>query len=347
MKRNQQLWLGLLAVGLLGVSNVQAQLEPAQDRLTFSTRFGLNFSAKFAGAGSALVVPAPTSTTPDGATYNYDDGYVFPDVSGSGDGLTWYWGYNGGGQIDTANNIIYLSTAAGNAATLNSPDLDEDPAAGIELTYTHEFSVSENFRFGCEGALNFLNLSFGGSGPYDLTASITTDGYAFTPGTTPPGYPYQGSFNGPGYVIGSTPVGPSTTAMGTVGTANGTRDFEGTLWGGRVGPYAEYYFSKRLSVSLSGGLAVGWLHSSASWNETFTFTGGAVVNDSGEGSDDALLVGGYLAANVYWRMAEHWSAAGSVQFQSLGDYDEAFGTRSVEVDLSQSFLFSLGVSYNF
>jgi hypothetical protein len=215
----------------------------------------------------------------------------------------------------------------------------------MEITYTRELGETEDSRYGIEGALNYLNISFSG-GSYDISAPITTDAYPFTPGTTPPGAPYQGTVNGPGYAIGTTPVS-STTAMGKVGTATGSRDFEAGLWGARVGPYAEFYPIKTLSISLSGGLALGWLHGSASWNETFAFTGGATVNDSGSGSDDAFLAGGYVAANIFWRLAEHWSATGSVQFQSLSNYDKSFGTRRVEVQLSESFLFNFGVCYNF
>jgi len=343
MKHNQQLRLGLIAVSLLGTLNAAAQLEPPKDRLTFSARFGLNISAKMTGA-SAVPVPPSIRTTPDGDAYNYDNGFRFADVSGSVDGYTWYWGYDGSGQIDSANNTILLSSAAGNAS-LNSPDLDEDPAAGMEITYTRELGASESIRYGFEGALNYLNLSFSGGG-YNLTAPITTDAYAFVPGTTPPGAPYGGTLNGPGFVIGNKPVS-SATSIGTVGTVTGSRDFEASLWGARVGPYAELYLNKTVSVSLSGGLALGWLHGSVSWNESFAFANGATVSASGSGNDDALLVGGYLAANVHWRLAEHWAAAGSVQFQSLGDYDEVFGTRRVELDLGQSFLFSLGVRYDF
>jgi len=89
------------------------------------------------------------------------------------------------------------------------------------------------------------------------------------------------------------------------------------------------------------------LRSSADWNETLAFTGGGTTLDRGSGNDTALLWGGYVAANLFWRLSEHWSAAGSLQFQSLGTYDQAFGTRRVELDLSKSFLFSLGASYDF
>ncbi len=87
MKRNQLMKAALIAAGLFAGIATNAQELPATNRLTFSARFGLNISAKFSGV-APIAMPATTRTTPDGATYNYDDGYVLPDVSGSGDGYT-------------------------------------------------------------------------------------------------------------------------------------------------------------------------------------------------------------------------------------------------------------------
>lgn len=350
MKRNQQLWIGLLAVGLLSSLSATAQPNPVTNRLTLSARFGLNISGKFSGT-SPIAVPPASRTTPNSDAYNYDDGYVLPDVSGSVDGYTWYWGYDdSGSQVDSGANTILLSRSTG-TASLRSPDLDDDPSLGAELTYVHELGTAGDVRYGFEAALNFLNLSLGGGGSYGLTSTRTTDAYPYFPGTTPPGAtpgsPYQGSFDGPGFIIGTTPVSSTTSAGGPVGTVTGSRQFDGTLWGGRLGPYAELYLDDDVSVSLSGGLALGWLHGSVDWNETLAFTGGGSSVDVGSGSDNALLWGGYVAGNLYWRLSEKWTAAGSVQFQSLGNYDEAFGTRRVELDLSKSFFFTIGLSYNF
>src|SRR6266850_1931008 len=66
--------------------------EPVTNRFTFSARFSLNIKAKFQNVGSVL--PASPRTTPDGANYNYDDGYVLTDVSGNFGGQTWNWGYD-------------------------------------------------------------------------------------------------------------------------------------------------------------------------------------------------------------------------------------------------------------
>jgi hypothetical protein len=349
MKRNQLMKAALLTVGLLAGIAASAQQLPATNRLTFSARFGLNISAKFTGV-SPIAVPAATRTTPDGATYNYDDGYVLPDVSGSGDGYTWNWGYdNSASQVSGANNTILLSRSSG-LATLRTPGLDDDPSPGCELAYTHELGVKDNYRYGFEAALNFLNINFGSRTAYALRAPRTTDAFAYFAGTTPPGAtpgsPYQGTFNGPGFIIGTTPVS-STTGSGTVGTVSGSRSLDADLWGGRIGPYLEYYFSEDVSVSLSGGLAVGLLDTSVAWNETIAFTGGGGLTDVGSGDDTALLWGGYVAANIFWRLDEHWSAAGSVQYQNLGTYDQTFGTRKAELDLSESLFFTIGLSYDF
>lgn len=349
MKRNQFILAGLIAAGLLAPQLAQAQQDPATNRLTFSARFALNISAKFKGT-APIAVPTASRTAPHGENYNYDDGYVLPDISGSGDGNTWYVGYdNSASQVNMANNTILLSRSTG-AATLHSGEMDDDPSLGAELNYTRQIGVTEHFRYGFEAAANYLNISMRGGG-YGVRGQRVTDAYQFSDGTTPPsatpGNPYQGSFEGPNFMVGTTPVS-STTSQGTVGTVTGSRSLDADLWGGRIGPYLEYYLHDKVSVSLSGGLALGYLDNNVSWNETVHFTsGGSLPADIGHGSDQELLAGFYLAANAYWRLSEHWSAAGSLQYQNLGTYEHAFGTRKAELDLSSSIFISIGVSYNF
>jgi hypothetical protein len=349
MKRNQLISASLVAAGLLAPHLAMAQQNPATNRLTFSARFALNVSAKFTGT-TPILLPTPSRTAPHGENYNYDDGYVLPDISGSGDGTTWYVGYdNSANQVNAGNNTILLSRSTG-AATLHSGDMEDDPSLGAELNYTRQLGMTEHFRYGFEAAANYMNISLRGGG-YSLRAPRTTDAYQYADGTTPPtatpSSPYQGSFDGPNFMVGTTPVS-STTSQGTVGTVTGSRSLDADLWGGRIGPYLEYYVHDNVSVSLSGGLALGWLDNSVSWNETVNFTaGGSLPTDIGRGSDQELLCGFYLAANAYWHLSEHWSAAGSVQYQNLGTYEHTFGTRKAELDLSSSIFVSIGVSYNF
>ena len=350
MKRNQLMKAALIAAGLLATLATNAEEHQATNRLTFSVRFGLNISTKFSGT-APVAVPVTSRTTPNGSAYNYDDGYVLPDVSGSGDGYTWNWGYdNSASQVNAGGNTILLSRSSG-SASLRAPSESDEPSLGAEATYTHELGVKDKFHYGYEASVNYLNITLRSHNPYALRATRTTDEYQYFAGTTPPGAtpgsPYQGTFDGPGFVIGTTPVSSTTTDGGVVGNVAGNRRFDGDLWGGRLGPYLEYHLNDDVCLSLSGGLAVGMLDDSASWDETIAFTGGGTLHDTGRGGDRAWLWGGYVAANVFWRLDEHWSAAGSLQYQNLGNYEHNFGTRKVEVDLSNSLFITIGLSYDF
>lgn len=350
MKRNQFIRAAAVTAVLLAPLAATAQSNPITNRLSFSARFALNISAKFTGV-APIAVPTPTRTAPHGENYNYDNGYILPDISGSGDGYTWYVGYdNSASQVDTGAHTILLSRSTG-LATLRSPDMDDAPSLGCELNYAREIGNTEHFRYGFEAAANYLNIGMKANRPYSLRGPITTDHYPYPLTSTPPGAtsddPYQGSWEGPNFVVGIEPVS-STTSEGTVGTVTGSRSLDADLWGGRVGPYLEYYLNDNVSVSLSGGLAVGWVDTSVAWNETIAFTGdGSLQPDIGSGSDQELLWGFYLAANANWRLSERWSAVGSLQYQNLGTYERTFGTRKASLDLSSSLFINLGLSYNF
>src|SRR6516162_3527482 len=111
MNHNQTVWMLPLAGSLFLVAASTRADEPAglerdsldsTNRLTGSVRFGLNISGKFTSPGGSLNTRAPMRNqqhTGHGDRYNYDDGYVFPDNTGSHDGRTWYWGYNNPSQL--------------------------------------------------------------------------------------------------------------------------------------------------------------------------------------------------------------------------------------------------------
>ena len=367
MKRNQVILAVLIAAGSFASVTALAQTAaagnspsplagveeprlPVTNRISMSARFGFNISAKFTGV-SPIVIPPNSRTTPDGSAYNYDNGYVLPDVSGSGDGYTWNWGYDdSGSQVNAGANTILLSRSA-SAATLRTPSYDDDPLPGAEILYTHQCATNEHFRFGYEAAANYLSIGIKASSPYSLHAPGVTDAFPYYAGTTPPGAtpgsPYQGTFNGPGFVIGTTPVSSTATDV-TVGTVSGSREVDADLWGARIGPYLEYYLDgdETFSLGLSGGFALGYLNAKASWNDNVSFTGGGGFNDSGNGSDSSFRVGFYAGLNAFWRLSEHWGAVGGVQYQDLGTYSHSFGTRTVELDLSKSYFISLGISYS-
>ena len=317
------------------------------NHFSFSGRAGFNISAKFKNLGNLTLHPNQR-TTPNGDRYNYDNGYVFKDVSGSMDGQTWYWGYdNSATQISGDTILMSRSTVGANASSPNGVDRS-DPNYGAEFVYNRELGKNGRMRYGVEAAINYLNVNLNDHSTFFASATRVTDAYAFTSGTTPPQTPpaYQGTFDGPGFLIGSTPVSSTASALPGGATVVGSRKFDANIWGLRLGPYIELPLCSHASLSLSAGFAGALVDGSASWSETAFFAGGT-ASSAGSGHDLSVLYGGYVSAAVAWEFSERWSAEGCVQFQTLSSYEHSFNGRTVEMDLSQSLFVTLGVGYKF
>jgi hypothetical protein len=351
------IWMPLVTVLLAPAAHAQIATG---NGLTLSARLGFNISTRFKGNASGLPTFAPNRLTPQGDTYNYDDGYVLTDSSGNYGGQTWYWGYDNsasypGGQISDGINfpdntvLLSRSTADGSFA---SPSTGEDLIPGFELTYSRRLGQMGNGNWGVEIAANWQSLSTKDSSTFYGNAMRVTDAFPFAPGTTPPtatstpNNPYQGAYGDEGFLLGDTPINSTTSLVPGGATISGQRRFEADLWGFRLGPYLNFPLTEKLNLSISGGLAVGLLDSQASWSDTVTVSGKSVLS-TGSGNDFGILLGGVAAANLSWDFNDRWSATAGVQYQYLGTYEADFGKRSVEVDLSKSFFLQLGATYRF
>jgi hypothetical protein len=343
----------ILAACALAVPTAAAAGEAdtnSLNRFSFDARAGFNISARFKSLGSFRLQPN-ARTTPNSSPYNYDNGYVYKDVSGSVDGQTWNWGYdNSASQISGNNILMSRSTVASSVSSGGSGGVDGDDANyGGEFVYNREIGKQGNLHYGIEVAANYMNVALNDNSPIFGNAARVTDAYPFTPGTTPPLAPpaYQGSFGGPGFVIGSTPVSSTTTGIPGGATIVGHRQFNADIWGLRLGPYLEFPISQRLNLSLSGGLAVALVDGSASWHETAYISGGGTGGSIGSGHDLNLLFGGYLSAKLAWQLSQRWNVEGGVQYQNLGRYEHSLGGRAVELDLSRSMFVTFGAGYKF
>jgi len=344
----------LLATAVSAEQSEQTYLD-STNKVTLSLRLGFNISGKFRGVGSTFAPGSPlanTRYTPHGDKYNYDNGYVLADGSGSKDGLTWYWGYDNANQVGATepNSIDFSRTTAtglpGNKST------DDSPYLGAELAYDYQLGKDDwrHLYYGLEAAVNFMPINFGGSGLYSLSLNSVTDTYGYAAGTTPPGgsLPYQGSFNGPGFVLNL----PKSGTVSHLSSASFLvqQDFDGNLFGARFGPYIEYMPSEKWDVHLSGGLALGMMQASASWKETITLPGGgpsASTSVSGSGDDVSLLGGFYIGVDADYKINDRWSVEAGVQYQDIGTYSHNFGGRVAAVDLSNSIFVHAGISYSF
>ena len=341
----------LFATAVSAEQDLQTYLD-STNRVTLSLRFGLNITGKFKGIGGGLnplAAPGKGRRTLSGNAYNYDDGYVLTDVSGNAGKQSWYWGYDSSSQVNSGANTIAFdrNTAIGLPGENQSSD---SPRVGAELAYDYQIGIKENWhhlRYGLEAAVNFMPISFSSGGLYNATLSRLTDTYSYTPGTTPPSAPYEGSYQGPGFLINSQPISSVTTLIpGASFLAQ--QHFDANLWGLRLGPYIEYPFTEKLSLHLSGGLALGLLDGAANWKETLIVSGvSSATTTTGDGRDTSLLYGYYIGLDAAYQINDRWGVEVGVQFQDLGTYNHDFGGRQLELDLSRSVFFQVGISYSF
>jgi hypothetical protein len=304
-------------------------------------------SAHFKGLAT-LPSPVIPRVTPHGDHYNYDDGYVLNDVSGSANGQSWYWGYDNSASQISGNTVLLSRTTVTGSSPSTSSDSDVSP--GFEVVYHRWLNDNEKFRYGIEAAFNWQSLS--ASSSFNTTRGLTrvTDAYPFVSQTTPPtatpDNPYQGSFTGPGFVIGTTPVGSSSVDAAGSGTISGHRSIDSDLWGFRFGPYFEVPLNQRITVALSAGLSVALIDASGSWTETVSVNGNS-GSAKGSGNDVDALGGAFISATLSWQLNPHWSIVGGGQFQSLADYKHTFSGQKVELSLSNGLFATLGVGFAF
>jgi len=347
-------WLVLLTGFLCASTTARAQQDET-NRLYLAARLGFKISARFS-APSSLPAPSATRKTPNGDTYNYDDGYVLTDISGDFGGQTWYWGYdNNVSQVSGNNILLSRSTLANGSASVTAGDTI---SPGAELVYRRLLSPSQHMNLGFEFAANYQNVSVSDSSTLSANLTRTTYPFPFTPGTTPPlatpaippntpANPYQGSFEGHGFVIGDTPGAPTVTEVAGGANVMGHRQFDADLLGFRVGPYLEAPLGNGFKASFSGGVASAWVHGNASWNETASIGGMNGDTVSGSGHAGQMRFGGYAAGDISWQFAQRWSVVAGAQYQTLGNFTHSYGGREVVLNLSHSVFATLAVSWNF
>ncbi|HVV01350.1 MAG TPA: hypothetical protein VHH88_08305, partial [Verrucomicrobiae bacterium] len=319
------------------------------NRFTISARIGFNISARF-GAIRGLSAPSGTArTTPNGDTYNYDNGYVLTDVSGNFGNQTWYWGYDDSSRQLSGNSIMMnRTTFSGASSPLNA---DDNGSPGFEIAFNRPLGSIGRLLYGFEIAGNYMALSIHNTSAIGAPVHRVTDTYDYTPGTTPPAAtpsgPYQGTLDGPGFVISGTPSSSSSSDVMGLATIVGSRSLDANVWGARVGPNLELPLGNHFTVAASGGFACALVDADVSWSEAVQMGGARGAALSGHGSASGFQAGFYLAALASYQISDRWDIVGGAQYQFLNDFDHSIGGRDIELDFSKSLMVTLGVGFKF
>jgi hypothetical protein len=304
------------------------------NRFFLGPRFGMNFKADFHNNASYFkeVNPGPAA---GGTDHTYNDGYVLVDSSGNAGGLTWNWGYQNSSQVagDTMQFHAIQSSSSSSAT--------DDPQYGAELIYQRvigRLPFLSSGRWGLEAGFGFteLDLRDNRSG----TMSVTTDTYQLN-GVLPPSAGYNGTFVGPGALLGDTPTRTTEFAALT-----SHQKLSGQMFSLRLGPFAEWNFTPKLSLAASVGLTLAPTMVDYDFSETVALASGTFA-ESGHSSKTKLLYGPYVGGMLRYNFNKNWGVYVGAQFQNLTDLEQSVGGHTARLDPGATVYGTVGASWSF
>jgi hypothetical protein len=336
MNKKISLSVALTLIVVTPLTLLSAERAENSNRLSIGPQFTFNYKANFQSTASNFN-PGPAT---GGANHTYDDGYVLVDASGNFGGLTTNWGYINPTQVvgaGLANGMEFRSIQPS-----GSSSVEDDPQYGFEIIYQRVLSALSETSPGIWGfqvGFSYTDLDLDGNDRG--TTPVTIDTYPLN-GVLPPPAPYNGTFVGPGTLLGDTPVR-------TLGSAALIRDqkLSGHLFNFRLGPFAEWEVTPKLSVSASAGLTLAPTKLEYDYSETVTLSSGPSFASSGHASTTKLLYGGYVDARLRYDFNESWGAYVGAQFQSLNSLQQSAGGRSAKFDPGATIALSAGITWQF
>lgn len=334
---------GLLACSAAALSGHAQEDDITLDRnrVWISARFAFNISAQVHN------LSAPPLSTPP----TYDDGYVRPDISGSADGKTWYWGYQEASQV--AGDSLNLHIATGSPFTGVTEDLSGDIQAGFELVYGRalgffNLSAKRQAAWGVLGGFGSTDINIDGQTSLSGTASRREDHFSLG-GIVPPVAPYSGTYTGPGPLIGLTPTGSSTQDVSLTTSQYARIDAMALAF--KLGPFVELPLGRRFSVNISAGVAVADVLTTFEFSETTTLAasdfGGPPPVRQGRVDDSEWLIGYFANATLSYSLNYTVTVFAGVQYESLGDTTVAVGGKEATLKLGQVMEAQLGIRASF
>jgi hypothetical protein len=334
------------------------------NRVAISYRMGFNLSAKFKNIGGYNVLSPPNNPqrTPNGDPWNYDNGYVYSDTTPNAHpGYTWYYGYSAGtplqpGAAPTQFELYRSSSAPG----INSTDHDGSPQHGLELTYNRQLGRLGKSIWGLEAGVSYMNVTIRDNRAYNAAVLRTTDTFQTGEGALLKPAPFSGNTQGPapgdpnGWpLVGISPVNSSSSSIAGAAEILGHRSLDARMYSLRFGPYLDFPIAERWTFSLSGGVLLLAVDSDFKWQETVSIDPGVSLvtlpaqSSRAASSHSELSIGAYAGGTVSYALTSRWSLFAGAQFQYAGDFNQHAGGKQAVINLGQSVLVPVGISFSF
>ncbi len=332
-----------LALGLLGaatLAHAQTDLDDlslSKNRVRISARFGFDVSGQ--------IKNLPPS---GGVAGSYDDGYVHPDISGSGK-TTWNWGYANASQV--VGDTLHFDRVAGSPRDGTTDSLSKTPTPGFEILYGRELTrlrLSENRSAVIGAEFGFGTMDYNLSGGSTMSGSVTqtTDIYSLN-GITPPLAPYSGTYSGPGPLLNQLPASSGSTQLAaSSGISERVRSL---VYGFKLGPYAEVPIYKRLSLELGAGAAAVIANTELSYTETVNVPAGVntMLLRSKTINHSDYLFGFYGTGSLAYEVGNDIRIFVGGQYQHLGNATVTGGSKEATLKLGGTLEAVVGISIGF
>lgn len=330
--------------------------SPTKNRLTLAYRLGLNITADFRKLGGFEPLTDPGPDTGGLVDRNYDNGYNRVDRTGNNHqpgfpDTTWNWGFSSGTAVQ--NNSIVLQSASSPANAI-SRDNDDGVNHGLELAYLRELYRAEKWRAGLEAAFGFTLLTIRDTRVLRNEVNLITDTYTPPGGVEAlPGYPfgpddsYMGSYDGPGALLDATldPGQRVRSVVTTATTITGRRELDAQVYLFRLGPYAEIPLCEKLALFVQAGLNLAIGDTEFGYTETVDYDGGTRAERRSKGSQTDFLVGAYAGGGFSYDLNEQWSVMAGAQFQTAGRSINTQGGKEAVLDMGETIVVTVGISY--
>jgi hypothetical protein len=215
-------------------------------------------------------------------------------------------------------------------------------------------SVTGNPQYGGEliyqrviGSLHFLSGDWGLEAGFGFTeldlrengGTATVDSFPLN-GVLPPGPGANGTSSGPSALLGDTPTRNAATLTGY-------QKLSGQLFSLRLGPFAEWNFTHKLSLAASVGLTLAPTTVDYDFSETAALPCGGTVLESGHSSKTALLYGPYVGGMLRYDFNKYWGVYVGARFQNLTDLEQSVGGQTARLDPGATVYGIVGVSWRF
>lgn len=334
--------LAFLATSAGSLAQTDDDFTLDRNRIWAGARFALNVKMDFRSIQTPASATAPT----------YDDGYVYPDISGSTDGLTWNWGMDTSTQVPLGTDLeMHIVTGSPRDGLTESTR--EDPQAGFELLYGRVLGFlpvgrDRQMAWGLLGGFGSLDIN----GELDDTVlgTVRRATYSYSlGGIVAPSQSYHGTEAGPGPTIPLPSPTPAGTSAVVAAASEQRMQMDAMLIGFKLAPFVELPLSDRWVVNVSAGLAAMDAQVTMRFDETITVTGtgGSPATRKEEYQEDTWLLGFYGGARVSYALNYGLSVFVGGQYMHLGDASVAGGGKEATLQMGNGFEVTAGFRASF